>query len=255
MFKRAKRILEAFRDAGANEEMRFRQLLRAGKWILPKYRFTWPQLAWWLDNGFNGYLKRFNELEGANTHRRWTVYQLTRLVVEVPGDTVECGVFEGAGSYLICRSVIDTNHSRTHFMFDTFEGLSAPVAMDGTYWKEGHLSCSLEKAKANLADLDKISWKKGMIPTRFEEVQDRAFAFVHIDVDLYEPTRDSIRFFYPRMNQGGIIVCDDYGFTTCPGATLAIDEFLAEKPEKMIGLPSGGGFLIKGCRTGNPIAL
>jgi hypothetical protein len=31
-------------------------------------------------------------------------------------------------------------------------------------------------------------------------------------------------------------LCDDYGGTTCPEATEAIDGFLAGKPEKMIGL-------------------
>jgi hypothetical protein len=73
-----------------------------------------------------------------------------------------------------------------------------------------------------------------------------------VDVDLYEPTRDSIRFFYDRLNPGGILVCDDYLFMTCPGATEAIDEFLADKPEKMLGLPGGGGFFIKGCATALP---
>jgi hypothetical protein len=52
------------------------------------------------------------------------------------------------------------------------------------------------------------------------------------------------------MNDGGVLVCDDYGFTTCPGATRAIDDYLSDKDERMIALPAGGGFLIKGCKTG-----
>jgi threonine dehydratase len=35
----------------------------------------------------------------------------------------------------------------------------------------------------------------------------------------------------------------------CPGATAACDEGLADKPEKMISLPDGGGFFIKGIAT------
>jgi len=34
-----------------------------------------------------------------------------------------------------------------------------------------------------------------------------------------------------------------------PGATLAIDEFLADKDEKMVALPGGGGFLVKALAT------
>jgi O-methyltransferase len=90
-----------------------------------------------------------------------------------------------------------------------------------------------------------VSWHPGWIPTRFHDAGDRRFAFVHIDVDLEQPTRDSIEFFYPRLNPGGILLCDDYGFAACPGATRAIDEFLAHKPEKIVALASGGGFIVK----------
>jgi O-methyltransferase len=214
------------------------------RFLLPRYRFEWPAFDWWQDPEFNAYLARFNELNGAtalNSRRRWMTYQIMRLAVPVPGDTAECGVFAGATSYLICRVFPD----RTHFIFDSFEGLSKPVGEDGTEWKQGNLAISLEKAKANLP-FSNISWHKGWIPDRFPDVEGRTFAFVHIDVDLYQPTLDSFKFFYPRMSKGGVIVCDDYGCSGCPGATTAANEFLKDKPEKMISAPCGGGFIIKG---------
>ncbi len=64
---------------------------------------------------------------------------------------------------------------------------------------------------------------------------------------------DSIEFFYERLSQGGILICDDYGFSTCPGATQAIDEFLEDKLEKMIMLPDCGGFIIKGYHILKPV--
>ena len=80
----------------------------------------------------------------------------------------------------------------------------------------------------------------------------KQFSFVHVDVDLEQPTRDSIEFFYDRLTIGAIFLCDDYACTTCPGATAVIDEYLKAKPEKMIRLPGGGGFFIKGTKTGTP---
>ena len=74
---------------------------------------------------------------------------------------------------------------------------------------------------------------------------DQASHAVHVDVDLYQPTRDSIDFFYPRLNPGGLFVCDDYGFTTCPGATKAIDDFMADKPETIVSMDAGGCFFVK----------
>jgi hypothetical protein len=232
--------------------MRFGLMRRVAGRIFPGYRFEWPHLSWWRDDDFNRYLDHFAEREGFNTARRWTLYQMTRLVASVPGDTAECGVFQGAGSFLIAKSLqrSGSNLPRTHFVFDSFEGLSDPSAADGNAWRRGDLSCSLERVQGVLGSLPNVKLYKGWIPKPFVHAAEARFAFVHIDVDLYEPTRDSITFFYPRMNEGGIIVCDDYGFTTCPGATQAIDDFLADKQERMISLASGGGFLIKGRQTG-----
>lgn len=84
-----------------------------------------------------------------------------------------------------------------------------------------------------------------MIPNRFKEVSEKKFSFVHIDVDLYQPIRNSLEFFYNRMLPGGIIVFDDYGFTFFPGAKKAVDEFMQNKNDFFIALPSGQAFLIK----------
>jgi O-methyltransferase len=210
--------------------------------LFPDYRLTWPQLDWWHDPAFNAYLDRFGERRGFNTHRRFMLAQLLRLVDGVEGDTAECGAFEGAGSWLICQA------GRTHHIFDSFEGLSAPSAHDGDYWHEGAMSVGEEVVRRKLAPFEPML-HKGWIPDAFPAVADRTFAFVHIDVDLYQPTLDSIAFFYPRMSAGGIIVCDDYAFATCAGATHAIDEFMADKPEGIVMLDGGGGFVVKGVRT------
>jgi hypothetical protein len=174
------------------------------------------------------------------------------LTVTVPGDTAECGVYKGCGSYIVLRGNERSTINRTHHLFDSFGGLSAPSAEDGDYWQGGDLAISEDVVRANLKEFPNIEFHKGWIPDRFPDVADRAFSFVHVDVDLYQPTLDSVRFFYDRLSTGGILVCDDYGFLTCPGATEAIDEFLADKPEKMLGLPGGGGFFIKGRSTAEP---
>jgi hypothetical protein len=216
---------------------------------MPNYRLPWPQTSWWNDEGFNDFLKRFHEYGGHNSDRRWTIHQFTRLAAAVPGDTAECGVLEGSSSYLIARAFPD----RTHFMFDSFEGCSAPTAEDDRprtvglehSFHKGSLACGIEAVQNNLKSCTNVSLHKGWIPERFADVGSKRFAFVHIDVQLYQPTRDSIEFFYPRMNRGGIIICDDYGFTTCPGARRAIDEFMCGKIEPVIELACGSALILK----------
>lgn len=229
---------------------RFSVLRSIARVLYPSYRFKWPQMDWWDNAEFTAYLERFEEEDGMNSDRRWMLGQLQRLTTSLVGDTAECGVYRGAASHLICRQNTLSPTPKTHFMFDSFEGLSKPSARDGSHWKAGDLHAGITEVNGILLEYPEAAViMKGWIPTRFSDVSDRTFSFVHIDVDLYQPTRDTIEFFYPRMLPGGIIVCDDYGFTTCPGATDAIDEFLKDKPEKMISLCSGGGFMIRGCKT------
>lgn len=232
----------------ANLLDRFSLLRRFASHILPEYRFKWPQMEWWQHGGFNTYLQRFDELDGNNADRRYSVAQMLRLVADVEGDTAEVGAWKGAMSWLICAA---NQRRKVHHIFDSFEGLSEPSPVDGDHWHKGALACTEEVVRQNLSEwAGHVRTYKGWVPERFPEVEGVRFSFVHIDVDLYEPTRDSIAFFYPRMAPGGIILCDDYGFTSCPGATRACDEFLADKPEKMVGLASGSGFLIKGRAVG-----
>jgi O-methyltransferase len=231
-------------------EARFRLLTIIGRVLVPEYRFQWPFIDWFHDPEFSRFLDRFGVSHDCNDGRRWMLGQLLRLTAAVPGDTAECGVYRGADSYRICLfNASLPGAPRTHFMFDSFEGLSAPTAADGTHWKQGDLASPLEVAERALAEFPNTAFLPGWIPDRFAEVEDRSFSFVQADVDLYEPTRDSIAFFYPRLSPGGIFLCDDYGFDACPGATRAVDEFLRDKPEKAISLSDGGGFFIKGCVT------
>jgi hypothetical protein len=243
-----RRRLAILKDSGPGS-LRFYTLWKIGSLILPDYHFRFLQLDWRNDEDFKRYLARFDQQGGLDGARRWTVHQLIRLVGSVPGDTAECGVLNGAMSYIICKANEVSAHRRLHFLFDSFEGLSAPGDGDGSYWRQGDLTAGADVVEQNLRDCRDFRLMKGWIPARFEEVADRRFAFVHIDVDLYQPTRDSLEFFYPRMSEGGIMLLDDYASSFSPGATQAAKEVLDGKPEQVISLADGGGFLIKGNRT------
>lgn len=230
---------------------RFYALHSLGQILAPEYRFKWPQMDWWTNQEFNQYLDRFEETNGMNCDRRWMLNQLVRLASAVPGDTAECGVFNGSSSFVICQANRQASIAgKRHHMFDSFAGLSAPEADDGDHWKKGDLSYGVQLVQQNLAAFaGDTAYYPGWIPERFADVNEIRFSFVHIDVDLYQPTRDSMAFFYERMNPGGVILVDDYGFTSCPGATKAVDEVLDTAPEAMLRLSGGGGFIVKGIQT------
>jgi hypothetical protein len=208
------------------------------KMALGEYGKIWPD-----DKQFFDYYSKFEASNKASAERKFFLRSLLSLVDTLPGDTAECGAYQGASSWLICDKFKNTD--KTHYIFDSFEGLSAPLDVDGEYWTKGDLRASEEILKKNLSTYSKVEILKGWIPDRFGEAADESFCFVHVDVDLYQPTLDSIRFFYPRLVPGGIILSDDYGFRTCPGAKGAFDEYMKDKPEKIIHVPTGQAFIIK----------
>ena len=208
----------------------------------------------WCENE-DVYLKRFKEYDSAEWRlheRRFVMSSIAAATATLPGDTAECGVFEGATSFQICRTR-EKKKDFLHHCFDSFEGLSDPtvddkVTDDRAYtWKKSDLTCSLPRTKKKLERFESIvQYHPGWIPERFPEVEGRQFSLVHIDVDLYEPTLASLEFFYPRLVPVGMIVCDDYGSTWCPGAKKACDEFCASTPQKtIIHLTTGQGILMK----------
>jgi hypothetical protein len=97
-------------------------------------------------------------------------------------------------------------------------------------------ACSLESVRSYLAAYPGVSYYKGCFPDTAGPVAELRFSFVHFDVDLYEGTRACLEFFYPRMIPGGIMLSHDYSILR--GVRQAFQEFMADKPEGLIDLPT-----------------
>ncbi len=212
--------------------------------IYERYKFSEFGRIFLYDNNFIQYYKSFEGSENYHSFdRKYTLDQLMKLVASLDGDMAECGAYKGASSFLICRRIAGLG--KKHHIFDSFEGLSAPITEDGSYWKKRDLVSSEEIIRENLKEFDFVVYHKGWIPEKFNDVSDTRFCFVHLDIDLFQPTLDSLRFFYERMTPGGIILCDDYGFITCPGARKAMDSFFINMREEIVSLPTGQGFVMR----------
>jgi hypothetical protein len=217
------------------------------------FRMYNRDLVWQRDPEFWALWKQFPEWRRHRPERKHLLWSLYRSVAHLAPCTAECGVYTGGSSFLICRAGEQRGTLEKHFGFDSFEGLSAPVPKDlpsaetSYLWEPGDLAVDEEHVRSMLASCSSVELYKGWIPDRFDEVGDAEFSFVHIDVDLYEPTRASIEFFYPKLVTGGILLCDDYGSEACPGAKLAMDEFCERhKLAPVVDLGTCQGMIING---------
>ena len=240
----ARLVLNALAKGENAEYSRFTLAEKSAQLIYPKYKFGQFGRLFLEDKDFLQYYESFHGTENYRSFERlYTLDQLMKLVASVEGDTAECGAFRGASSFLICRRL--RGSQKKHHVFDSFEGSSSPGPADGTYWKRGAHTSSEDVTRENLKAFDNVVYHKGWIPQKFNEVEDSRFSFVHLDIPLYQPTIDSFAFFYERMSPHGIILNGSYGFIQCPGSEKAMDSFFADKPEEIVSLPTGQGFIVK----------
>lgn len=201
--------------------------------------------------------EKTNMVESDNPLRRCRHYSLVNVLRNAQlsnGEIVELGCWKGLSTYQIGSYLKSKGYTSTFHVFDSFQGLLEIKEIDTPQDRkivpelsQKAFACDIEVVKSNLNEFDFIKFYKGWIPDKFYLVKDSKFSFVHIDVDLYQPIKDTIDFFYPRLCKNGIIVFDDYGSTQFPGAQKAIDEFVKKSSNTNIflALPSGQAILIK----------
>ena len=165
----------------------------------------------------------------------YNLWQLCPQTARVPGDVAEVGVYLGGTARLLSEVKGD---NRRLFLFDTFGGM--PAVKEGVdKVHAGSFSESrLPDVQALMAGQKGVHFCPGFFPETTQQLPADAarFSFVHLDVDIYQSTLDGLRYFYPKMSPGGMIVSHDYRYLQCPGVRQAYTEFFADKPEPLIEL-------------------
>lgn len=186
-----------------------------------------------------------------SNERLVAVIDATEYIVRngLPGAFVECGVWRGGSVLAMVRTLQHLDvHERDFYLFDTFEGMTAPTTVDQSAFDgsatEAWASARREGAKAwnelfhrdvfNLHDLRAMLFATGYPSERFNFVQGPVeqtipaqapgeIALLRLDTDWYESTRHELEHLYPRLSTGGVLIIDDYGHWQ--GCRQAVDEY------------------------------
>ena len=176
-------------------------------------------------------------------YEAFMIYSVVRTQADMEGELAEVGVYQGGSAKLIC----EVKRDKDLYLFDTFTGLPE-VSEDDTHfgkkhWYENEFSNTSEEAIRKLLSRYKnVHIIKGIFPESGKAIIEKKFCFVHLDVDLYKSTIESLRFFFPRMVKGGIIMVHDFH---SDGIQKAFKEFRNENEIKLIELTGSQAMIIK----------
>lgn len=194
-----------------------------------------PSKKWDYENGFyltcetNRIGKLLNHLDIYNR------------ILDLPGDILEFGVYKGCSLIRLMsyRNLLENDFSRSIYGFDVFGKFPDDLSLknDQKFVKEfekegGHGICSKQlEFFLNQKGFQNYELIKGnifdTIPRFIEENPAQKIALLHIDIDVYEPTKFILENFWDKLVSGGILMLDDYGMVE--GETKAVDEFFTGK--------------------------
>ena len=180
---------------------------------------------------------------------------------KLAGDKIECGVFGGFSALLSCKILSRLSpefDGKGFYLCDSFEGLSQPVEKDyveviGANGKvskysthnKGHFAVDFATVSSRFSEYPGATLVKGWIPDVLDKLPETKWSYVHIDVDLYEPTMACLNYFYSRLVKGGVILNDDFGSPLFPGGGTSWKDFFEAKNEPYVVLDTGQSVYIK----------
>lgn len=198
-------------------------------------------------------------------------YEFFRMIVDLPGDIVELGVYRGTtlmgwANFLEIRNMGD--RQKQVFGFDNFKGFTGFDEKDGIQVQEnakteqGFDSSVFEEIledAISIYDKDRfIPYKprvkliKGNIeetvPEFVRTTPGLRISLLHFDCDLYQPTKIALEHFWPLVVPGGVVLFDEYGLRPWEGESKAVDEFFEGKGvriKRFDWAPNPGGYIIK----------
>lgn len=167
-------------------------------------------------------------------------YELYKSIVNLPGHIVECGVFKGASliRFATFREILESPYSRKIIGFDAFGEFPRQNEVNDSKFID-----NFEKSCGNGISEDELnnvfchkSFKNyeliqgdisNSVPKYLKEHPELKISLLHVDVDVYEPSKVILKYLYNRVVKGGLIVFDDFG--TVFGETKAVDEYFFEQ--------------------------
>jgi len=184
-------------------------------------------------------------------------YEAFKMIKNVPGSIVECGVFKGTSfvRFAMLRELFENNYSAKLVGFDVFSDKFPDTKFkqdkkQREHWinTAGGSSISKDQLSKILDDKDIKNYElidgdvADTIPKYVKKNPGMKISLLNIDIDFVEPTICVLENFYDKVMPGGIILLDNYGGEgdsgiSLHGDTKGVDEFIKGKNIKILRFP------------------
>ncbi|NQV81246.1 MAG: class I SAM-dependent methyltransferase [Alphaproteobacteria bacterium] len=189
-------------------------------------------------------------------HKLWRLHTYCWAIstaLGVPGDLVECGVYEGLYAATAMGTIGDSiGTARNYYLYDTFHGLDERYATDfeiqlsGPTFAVGGIE---ESVRARFAKWPNVKVIAGTVPDVLHDTAPEQVAFLHLDMNCAGAEIAALEFFYDRVTNGGVILLDDYGRTEFVGLFEAYEAWFGAHDQRILELPTGQGMVVKRAHT------
>jgi O-methyltransferase len=198
---------------------------------------------WLADAAFLSVYKVIRKNTLVDIYRCYELWQLTLHTRHLVGNILEVGVWRGGTGCLLASAAPES----IVYLCDTFKGVPKASVADSSY--RGGEHCTPETYVKDLLknlDLHNAAILKGVFPEETgNQCASDTFRLVHIDVDVYQSAKDVLSWAWPRVCTGGVVIFDDYGFSSCDGVTQLVNEQRHQQDRVTLHNLNGHAILVK----------
>ena len=203
-----------------------------------------PQSAWDAENAFY-WFSHPTRISKLLAH-----FDLYSKILCVPGDVIEFGVYKASSliRFATFRKILENDFSRKIVGFDAFgkfpqnsENTNTDSMFIERFETEGGHGLQLIEVERILKqkNFENIELVKGdvfeTLPNWLLENPQTRISLLHLDMDVYAPTKFVLDEIWERIVPGGLLIFDDYN--SVEGETLAADEFLKKRNLRLMKNP------------------
>ena len=235
---------------GISDPEKFASLMsEAAKLVMPGYYFGDNLFTWGRNNSLfedkafvdSWQSNMLNPADHAIAWRRYILACSACHCMQLEGDFVECGVYQGSA----IKTVIDyfgvDKFDKNFWGYDTYD--YNPIAGHAF---EGQEEGCYENIQKRFVGYEQVKLVRGLLPASLENNSPEKIAYLHIDLNSAEYELAVLDVLFDRVVPGGMIILDDYEWAGIYRVQKIMeDAWFSERDYRVFPLPTGQGFLLK----------